>query len=157
MTDQELVGRLQHLLHLLELTATYSSNADYCSFAWLRARNYNARIFSDLDLGILDWSSVSSKIDPTSMMQAIEAVPKPEQRKKKEEETGKKKDEAPCTKWNSCEVTGKCQYEADNPGKKCLKPHICSFCYLKFGFTRTTHKETSCNKKREQAEGNQPT
>ena len=158
MSTQELIGRLQHLLHLLELTATYSSNLDYCSYAWQRARNYNARIFSDLDHGILSWSSVSSKLDPTSMMQAIEAVPKPEKKKKDEEVKKVVKDDAPpCTKWNNCDAAGKCQYEVDNPGKKCMKPHICSFCFSKFGFTRTNHKEPACNKKKEQAEGSQPT
>lgn len=157
MSTQELIGRLQHLLHLLELTATYSSNLDYCSYAWQRARNYNARIFSDLDHGILSWSSVSSKLDPTSMMQAIEAVPKPEKRKKDEEVKKVKDDAPPCTKWNNCDAAGKCQYEVDNPGKKCMKPHICSFCFSKFGFTRTNHKEPACNKKKEQAEGSQPT
>lgn len=161
MTDQELAGRLQHLLHLLELTATYSTNLDFSSYAWQRARNYNARIFADLDLGVLTWPSISSKLDPTSMMQAIEAVPKPDYKKKKEEETGlharKKPDESPCSKWNNCDVSGKCQYEVDNPTKKCIKPHICSFCLSKFGYTRTNHKETACNKKKEESDSKQPT
>lgn len=153
MSDQELTGRLQHLLHLLELTATYSTNQDFCSYAWQRARNYNSRIFADLDTGVLTWPTISSKLDPTSMMQAIEAVPKPDLKKKKDDENPKKKsDEAPCPKWNNCDVSGKCQYEVDNPAKKCNKPHICSFCHSKFGFTRTNHKEVSCNKKKEEAD-----
>ena len=54
----------------------------------------------------------------------IEAVPKPdrEREKKKKEDEPKKKDEPPCSKWNSCEVTGKCQYEADNPGNPASTP-----------------------------------
>ena len=86
MPESELIGRLQHLLHLLELTAMFSSNTDYSTFAWQRARNYNSRIFSDLDQGNLSWSNISPKLDPTSMMQAIEAVPKPETQKVKKED-----------------------------------------------------------------------
>ena len=156
MQESELVGRLQHCLHLLEFTAMFSVNSDFSSYAWQRARNYNSRIFSDLDLGNLTWSNISSKLDPTSMMQAIEAVPKPAAEtkfKKKEVDDRKKPEEAPCPKWNSCEVAGKCQYEADNPTKKCPKPHICSFCYSKFGYTRTNHKESACRKKEEDPSG----
>ena len=154
MPESELLGRLQHLLHLLDLTAMYSSNSDFCSYAWQRARNYNSRIFSDLDLGNLTWSGISSKLDPTSMMQAVEAVPKPvEFQKSKKDEKRKTSEEAPCSKWNSCEVAGKCQFEVDNPSKKCSKPHICSFCFSKFGYTRTNHKEGACRKKEEDPSG----
>ena len=146
MTTPELVGRLQHFLHLMELTAMFSTNSDYSSFAWHRARNYNSRIFNDLDNGILTWTSISSKMDPTSMMQSIEAVPKPEV-KKKEEKKDTDRSTPPCPKWNSCDVKGKCSYEVENPGKTCFKPHICSFCYTKFGHNKTNHKESSCMKK----------
>ena len=149
MTTPELVGRLQHFLHLMELTAMFSTNYDYSSFAWHRARNYNGRIFNDLDNGTLTWTSISPKMDPTSMMQAIEAVPKPDV-KKKEEKDGRKdaeKSAPPCPKWNSCDVKGKCSYEVENPSRTCYKPHICSFCYTKFGHTKTNHKESSCMKK----------
>ena len=161
MPESELIGRLQHLLHLLELTAMFSSNSDYCHFSWMRARNYNTRIFADLDQGALSWNEVTSKLDPTSMMQAIEAIPKPEPTKKKEEfkefKDFKKNDSPPCSKWNTCTESGKCQYEVENPGKKCGKPHICSYCYSKFGYTKTNHKEPACNhKKKEEADSTQP-
>ena len=148
MTDAEVNGRLQHLLHLLELTAMFSSNTEYSSYAWHRARNYNSRIFSDLDHGSTTWSGISSKMNPTNLMQAIEAVPK--EFKKKEDDKKKKAEEGPpCPKWNTCDVQGKCSYEADNPGRTCNRPHICSYCYNKFGYTRTNHKESACKKKEE--------
>ena len=156
MTTPELVGRLQHFLHLMELTAMFSTNSDYSSFAWHRARNYNNRIFNDLDNGTLNWSSISSKMDPTSMMQSIEAVPKPDVRKKEDKDGRKEPDKQtwsadkstpPCPKWNSCDVVGKCTFEVENAGKTCYKPHNCSFCYTKYGHTKTKHKESSCMKK----------
>ena len=162
MSDTEINGRLQHLLHLLELTAMFSANSDYSSYAWHRARNYNARIFSDLDHGNTTWSRITSKMDPTSMMQAIEAVPKEYKRKEVRDPEKKKGDDAsPCPKWNTCEVQGKCSYEVDNPGKTCNRLHICSYCYTKFGHTKTNHKESSCRKKDDgdsaSGTGSQPT
>ena len=76
----------------------FFTNTEYSSYAWQRARNYNSRIFSDLDAGTLDWASIHTKLDPTSMMQEIEAVPKPEfEVKKKEEDVRTKpKDDPPC-------------------------------------------------------------
>ena len=156
MSEPELIGRLQHLLHLLELTAMFSSSSDYCHFSWLRARNYNTRIFADLDQGVLSWPSISSKLDPTSMMQAIEAIPRPDPKKKFEEVKKKTDDGPPCSKWNSCDESGKCQFEVDNPSKKCSKPHICSYCYATYGYTRTNHKESACNKKKDEAASRQP-
>ena len=153
MTDQQLNGRLQHLLHLLEMTAMFSTNDDFSTYAWQRARNYNSRVFSDLDMGTLSWTGIGPKLDPTNMMQAIEAVPKPT----KQEKFERKKPTSegpPCSKWNSCDVKDKCTYEVENPGKSCNRPHICSFCYNKFGYTNTKHKDSTCKKK---AEGSQPT
>ena len=159
MSESELDGRLQHLLHLLELTAMFSSNADYSAYSWHRARNYNARIFSDLDHGNISWPDITNKMDPTSMMQAIEAIPKEVKEKKKEERkplTQKTEDGPPCSRWNSCDVSGKCSYEVENPGKTCNRPHICSYCFSKFGHTKTNHKESACRKK-EETDSGQPT
>ena len=152
MSDAELIGRLQHFLHLMELTAMFTTNQDYSTFAWQRARNYNARIFSDLDHGTLSWPGISTKMDPTSMMQSIEAIPKPEVFKKKDEikklaEGGSGSSGPPCPKWNSCEAKGKCSYEVENPGKTCNRPHICSYCFTKLGHTKTNQKESQCKRK----------
>ena len=151
MTDQQLNGRLQHLLHLLEMTAMFSTNDDFSSYAWQRARNYNSRVFSDLDMGTLSWTGIGPKLDPTNMMQAIEAVPKPT-RPDKLEKKKTSSEGPPCPKWNSCDAKDKCTYEVENPGKTCNRPHICSFCYNKFGYTNTKHKETTCKKKSEEGQ-----
>ena len=138
----------------------FSNNSDYSSFAWHRARNYSSRIFNDLDNGHTTWASIGSKLDPTSMMQAIESVPrefKTRDQKKKEQDAST----PPCPKWNTCDVSGKCSYEVDNPGKTCNRPHICSYCFSKFGHTKTNHKESACRKKDDgdssSGSANQPT
>ena len=156
MTDQQLNGRLQHLLHLLEMTAMFSTNDDFSSYAWQRARNYNSRVFSDMDMGTLSWTGIGPKLDPTNMMQAIEAVPRPTKQDKQEKQEKKKpsSEGPPCPRWNSCDTKDKCTYEVENPGRTCNRPHICSFCYNKFGYTNTKHKESTCKKK---SEGSQPT
>ena len=90
-------------------------------------------------------------------MQAIESIP----RDAKTREVKKDASATPCPKWNSCDVPGKCSYEAENPGKTCNRPHICSYCLSKFGHTKTNHKESACRKKDEgdppSGSGNQPT
>ena len=97
-------------------------------------------------------AGISTKMDPTSMMQSIEAIPKPEVFKKKDEikklaEGGSGSSGPPCPKWNSCEAKGKCSYEVENPGKTCNRPHICSYCFTKLGHTKTNHKESQCKRK----------
>ena len=51
MSEQEQIGRLQHLLHVLELCAMQSPPTDFNSPAWLCAKNYSERVYQDLDTG----------------------------------------------------------------------------------------------------------
>jgi hypothetical protein len=76
MTEQEQTGRLQHLLHILELCAMQSSSLDFNSPPWLCARNYSDRVFQDLDSGATSWSQIGPKMHPTNMMQAMSTHPK---------------------------------------------------------------------------------
>ena len=76
MPEQEQLGRLQHLLHMLELCAMQSSNSEFNSPAWHCARNYSDRIFQDLDSGSTHWSQIGPKMHPTNMMQAMALHPK---------------------------------------------------------------------------------
>ena len=162
MSDQELVGRLQHLLHILELCAMQSSATDYNDAAWLCARNYSDRLYQDLDAGATTWAQIGPKMHPTNMMQSMCTHPKVVKQEKKQTPLGYSDPPATpaqvCTKWSSCETEDKCQYEVENPGRTCNRPHFCTFCFRKFKQTRK-HKETDCRKKAEQAgDGkNQPT
>ena len=63
-----------------------------------------------------------------------------------------------CPKWSTCEVDEKCQWEVENPGRTCNRPHYCLFCQKKFKQTRK-HKEADCRKKTELAgtDTDQPT
>ena len=61
-----------------------------------------------------------------------------------------------CSKWSSCEVEDKCQYEVDNPGRTCNRPHYCSFCQITFKQSRK-HKEADCRKKASHTGTDQPT
>ena len=163
MSDQELVGRLQHLLHILELCAMQSSASDFNDAAWLCARNYSDRLFQDLDSGATTWAHIGPKMHPTNMMQSMCTHPKVV-KQEKVKQTPLASSDPPstpaqvCPKWSTCETEDKCQYEVDNPGRTCNRPHFCIFCFRKFKQTRK-HKETDCRKKLEQAGSgnNQPT
>ena len=160
MTEQEQIGRLQHLLHILELCAMQSSSLEFNSAAWLCARNYSDRVFQDLDSGSTSWSLIGPKMHPTNMMMSMSAHPKviPFKEKAKVPGTPSLQDGTPgavvCPKWCTCDVEDKCQWEVENPGKSCNRSHHCTFCLKKFKQSRK-HKETDCRKKNESGGSNQ--
>ena len=161
MPDQEVIGRLQHLLHVLELCAMQSSSTDYNGASWLCAKNYSDRVFQDLDCGSTSWSLIGPKMHPTNMMQAMSAHPKVttipyvKSDKAKAPSIQPEANAGPvCPKWASCEVDDKCQWEVDS-GRTCNRPHYCGFCHKKFKQT-WKHKEANCRKKTDQAGDTQP-
>ena len=165
MSEQEQIGRLQHLLHVMELCAMQSSSTDFNSPAWLCARNYSDRVYQDLDSGATAWHQIGPKMHPTNMMQAMSTHPKvipiKQERAKVPGGISTQQEGTPgqvCPKWSTCEVEEKCQWEVDNPGRRCNRSHHCSFCFKKFKQTRK-HKETDCRKKSELSgsNGDQPT
>ena len=148
MSDQEQNGRLQHLLHMLELCATQSSSTDFNSQPWLCAKNYSERVFHDLDAGATSWSMIGPKMHPTNLMQAMASFPKIKERSAWEKQNKKDDSNPPqtvCTKWSTCTTEDKCQYEVDT-GRQCNRPHFCTFCQKTFNQTRR-HKEADCRKK----------
>ena len=160
MTEQEQIGRLQHLLHILELCAMQSSALDFNSAAWLCARNYSERVYQDLDSGATSWSQIGHKMHPTNMMMSMSAHPKVIPFKEKTKAVGAtaQADGTPgavvCPRWSTCDVEDKCQWEVDNPGKSCNWSHHCTFCFKKFKQSRK-HKEADCRKKIESGGSNQ--
>ena len=155
MPEQEQIGRLQHLLHLLELCAMQSSSTDFNSPAWLCAKNYSDRVYQDLDIGATSWSQIGPKMHPTNLMQAMSTHPKRVQEKPPQQpksgDTPSSSTTGPvCPKWSACEVEDKCSWEVENPGRTCNRPHYCSFCQKKFKQVRK-HKDADCRKKAEQS------
>ena len=158
MSEQEQNGRLQHLLHTLELCAMQSSSLDFNSQAWLCARNYSDRVYQDLDSGATSWSSIGPKMHPTNLMQSMSSFPKMTYKEKK---IPGREDISPsqpvCAKWAACTTEDKCQYEVDT-GRQCNRPHHCTYCMKTFSQARR-HKENDCRKKEAAASntaGNQP-
>lgn len=153
MSEQEQIGRLQHLLHVLELCAMQSPPTDFNTPAWLCAKNYSERVYQDLDTGATTWSHIGPKMHPTNMMQAMATHPKKTLYDKPSQLPSKPSDPATaqvCPKWSSCEVEDKCLWEVENPGRSCNRPHFCSFCHKKYKQIRK-HKDSDCRKKAEQA------
>ena len=159
MTDQEENGRLQHLLHVMELCAMQSSSTDFNSQAWLCARNYSDRVFQDLDSGATSWPMIGPKMHPTNLMQAMSSFPKiPYKEKKATLKDEINPSQQPlCSKWSTCTTEDKCQYEVDT-GRQCNRSHHCAFCMKNFSQARR-HKESDCRKKEAantSSGGNQP-
>ena len=145
MSEQEQNGRLQHLLHILELCAMQSSSTDFNSQAWLCAKNYSDRVYQDLDSGATSWSSIGPKMHPTNLMQAMSSYPKAAAPFKKTIKDDAAPSQPVCSKWSSCTTEDKCQYEVET-GRMCNRPHYCTFCMKTFSQARR-HKEGDCRKK----------
>ena len=148
MSEQEQNGRLQHLLHILELCAMQSTSTEFNSQAWLCAKNYSDRVYQDLDSGATSWSSIGPKMHPTNLMQSMSSFPKaavPFKEKKVPFKDDVTSSQPVCGKWSSCTTEDKCQYEVET-GRQCNRPHYCTFCMKTFNQARR-HKETDCRKK----------
>ena len=159
MSEQEQNGRLQHLLHILELCAMQSSSTEFNSQAWLCAKNYSDRVYQDLDSGATTWSSIGPKMHPTNLMQAMSSYPRAAVpfKEKKTFKDDAAASQPVCGKWSSCTTEDKCQYEVET-GRQCNRPHYCTFCMKTFGQARR-HKEVDCRKKEAAASsgsGSQP-
>ena len=142
MSDQEQNGRIQHLMHMLELCAMQSSLSDFNSQAWLCAKNYSDRVFTDLDSGATTWQHIGPKMHPTNLMQAMSSFPK---QVSKKETVVQPQQGSPCAKWSTCTTEDKCQYEVDT-GRVCNRPHYCAYCMKTYNQMRR-HKESECRKK----------
>ena len=63
MSDTEFTGRMQHFMNVMEATATLSTQADFQSPAWQIARDYDAKVMSDIEHGRKGWDGVASSVD----------------------------------------------------------------------------------------------
>ena len=74
----------------------------------------------------------------------------PRQTRNKNRETDKPKDgegKVPrCGSYNTWETKGTCEWESENPGKKCNRLHECTYCKTK-KFRPVNHQRLFCPKR----------
>ena len=155
----ELEARLQHLLHVLEVTLQTSSQSDYTGDSWKVARLYHTKVQHKVDSRQASWVQLTTMHHNATLphelmasMQELANKPKPRggDGNGKDRFTDKniKRDKKTCLTWNRSEVRGKCSWETEHPGEKCKYTHECSWCKSK-NFTQVTHQRFFCQKRRE--------
>ena len=156
----ELEAKLQHLLHVLEVTLQTSNQADYSGDSWNVARLYHNKVQQKVDTRQFSWVQLSSMHHnatlPHELMAATQELATKPKTKVDRPRTGGggdagkplKGDKNICASWNRSEVRGKCTYEINHPGEKCKYLHECSWCKSK-GVKLATHQRFFCTKRQE--------
>ena len=153
-------ARLQHFLSVIEVTLQTTSQSDFASDSWKVARLYHQKVQDKVDAGVYSWLDLSKQWGtatlPHELMAAnAELAPRQATRKKGEKSPkGRKNDDKKgfsqelCFTWNNSNTQGKCKYEVDNKGQKCIKQHYCSWCKAEHNVT-SFHQKAFCRKRLE--------
>ena len=129
VSKTEFVSRLQHLLNVLDITCLGSTLDDFDLYSWRIARNYDAKIIKDIEMGYKSWSTLERCIDPAAWSYSKELNPKPQKSTQgpKNATQNPNQSQKMCTTWNTFKKDG-CSYEHSNPGESCIYLHACSTC-----------------------------
>ena len=164
LAQGELEARLQHLLHVLEVTLQTSLQTDYSGDSWKVARLYHTKVQQKVDSKQVSWVQLSNMHHnatlPHELMAAMqELANKPKQPRGVEiksagkdganEVEGKKK--RVCPSYSRSEIRGKCTFEVENPRQKCRYLHECTWCKSK-GKSPVDHQRFFCKKRLEAEE-----
>ena len=159
----ELEARLQHLLHVLEITLQTSGQGDYSGDSWNVARLYNQKVQQKVDSKQFSWVQLSTMHHCATLPHELMAATQELAIKPKVKDTARldrsslrvgdrERDKKQiCASWNRSDVQGKCTYETDNPGQKCKYTHECSWCTSK-GLAPATHQRFFCRRKQQTGE-----
>ena len=155
ITDAELLSRLYHLCNVMEITCTSSSKDDFQSSGWDLGREYDARIYNDIETGLKSWESLGRAPAPDAMVLAQKAVEqlatrKPTKANHQTKDTTNKNENRNekkiCSTYNTWFSTEGCWWESqqENSGKTCSFSHFCSDCKSTKG-VELKHKSIRCH------------
>ena len=156
----ELEARLQHLLHVLEVTLQTSTQSEYTGDSWKVARLYHTKVQQKVDSRQASWAQLTTMHHNATLphelmasMQELANKPKPKVGDVKDRfgDKNAKKDKRTCLTWNRSEVRGKCGWEVELSGEKCKFIHECSWCKSK-RYTPVDHQRVFCRKRLEAEE-----
>ena len=161
----ELEARLQHLLHVMEVTLQTSLQTDYSGDSWKVARLYHNKVQQKVDTKQCTWVQLSAMHHnatlPHELMAATQELGSKPRGTRGDRDgarngdrgasDGRKREKRLCPTWNKSEVKGKCSYETENPGEKCKFTHECTWCKSK-GLGPSHHQHSFCRKRQEAEE-----
>ena len=74
MSDSEFLARLKHLQNVFEISCMSSPLSSFSDVSWQVAREYDARVVSDIESGVKSWDNLANGLEPDSIYMAKETV-----------------------------------------------------------------------------------
>ena len=155
MSDEEFLARLRHLKNVYEVVCLSSNLTSFTDINWQVAREYDARVISDIESGIKNWSNLSMGLESDSIYCAKETVearnrsntkkPSKDPKDPKKTKDGKSR---LCTTYNTHRSSEGCFWEHSNKGEVCVFDHFCSWCKTNRD-VKEKHKALQCEHKPE--------
>ena len=140
--ESELIGKLRHIKHTLEVCCLNSSSTEFTGYGWLIAKDYALKVEEEVANGLVDWSDLQAGLRTNTLVLSQMDCPRQASNKLPKKDSDKQL----CTTYNKCTTSGKCDYEVANPGRSCQRRHECSWCRQKLG-QGNKHQERECRKK----------
>ena len=134
MSEDTMLGKLRHFINTMEVCCINSSATDFATYGWVVAKDYASKIDEEVDQRQATWNDVQTKVDTTTLLSAQLENPRPANKTQGTKATTNEKKEVLCTTYNTCKTEGKCEYEVNNPDKKCNRKH--EYSYRKVGGIR---------------------
>ena len=138
VSQTEILARLRHLKNVFEVACLSSNLATFSEPAWQVAREYDARIISDIESGAKTWEGLSNGLETDAIYVANSLVElrkakkplkvKSDQPDPKVEKSKKDPKSNGCTTYNTHRASEGCYWEHLNKGEQCVFEHFCSWC-----------------------------
>ena len=144
LQEGELLGKLRHMKHTLEVCCLNSSSSDFAGYGWSIAKDYAFKVEEEVANGLANWTDMQAGLRTNTLVLSQMDCPRQSTKSAKTKESEKQV----CTTFNKCTTVGKCDYEVSNPGRTCQRKHECSWCRQNLG-QGNKHQERECRKKNE--------
>ena len=143
ISSAEFLSKLRHIKNILDVCCLNSDSTDFKGYGWTIAKDYAIKVENNVEHQLKSWDFVPEGIQTGQLVLAQMDYPKPPvKQKEKVNEATKKK----CSTYNTCKTEDKCDFELENPDKKCIYKHECNWCKEKYKQS-WKHQEWNCKKK----------
>ena len=66
--ESELIGKLRHIKHILEVCCLNSSSIDNSGYGWLIAKDYAFKVEEEVGNGLIDWSDLQASLRTNTLI-----------------------------------------------------------------------------------------
>ena len=151
----ELLTRLFQFKNSMEIVCNNSTQSEFNSRAWQLARAYDDKCIRDIELGLLSWQTIGTRLQYDCHLHALAQVPIPSSKfvgnGGPPQPPSNGQNRQLCSDYNHTVSDGNhCKWSLANPGKKCNRQHSCLFCFNKYNNFRP-HREVECEQRQKMA------